>query len=462
VKIEGIKINYYKSIKDSMVLGFHSPAIIIGQNNSGKSNILDAIEFALGADLNDEAIYYKKADIEIDIKFDNQEQDKYQFPSDIAKFVLKNETRELIFPDHREATAKAGQAGSRSRGKKIDYNKTLSLILSSSIKRLDEQAFHDYKQIELDYHSLFNYPSNLDRFKEHLKNHFPKISASKNAMDIRYENDGLYEGKRRVTIDRLGSGFRRVFTMLLYTFHPQYSVVMISEPETHLHPAIIKKLFWAMQNSNFGQIIFTTHSPLFITPIGLGNVIRVIKDEKNITKAFAISDRKYNYKRLIQELNADNLEMFFTDKVILVEGVSDKLLIRGLIDKFYQGQKDVKVIQTHGKGNIRLYVDLLDIFQIPYLVVLDRDALKSNHLRDLIRHLKINLPPLHDEDLIQATKEHGIFVLPNGDLERNYPRKYQHRDDSKSLNALRAANLMTEADYKSKVMFNLKEIIENI
>ena len=444
MKIESIKINYYKSIKEKRVLDFHSPSIIIGQNNSGKSNILDAIEFALGGDVNNEAIFYAKADIEIDLKFDNQEIDKYQFPESRAKFVLKNEIRELIFSKQ-----------------KIPYNKNLALVLSSNIKRLDEAAFHDYKQIELDYHSLFNHPSNLDRFKEHLSNHFPKISASKNAMDIRYENDGLYEGKRRVTIDRLGSGFRRVFTILLYIFHPQYSVVMISEPETHLHPAIIKKLFWAMQNSNLGQIIFTTHSPLFITPISLGSVIRVVKSDKNLTKAFSINDKKYNYRRLIQELNADNLEMFFTDKVILVEGVSDKLLVRGLIDKFYKGQKDAKVIQTHGKGNMRLYVGLLNIFQIPYLVILDRDAIKSNHLRDLMRHLEINLPPLHNEDLINALKEYGIFVFPNGDLEKNYPRKYQ-RDDSKSINALRAASLITEHDYKSKRMINLKEIIENI
>ena len=217
-----------------------------------------------------------------------------------------------------------------------------------------------------------------------------------------------------------------------------------------------------MQNAEGGgQIFFTTHSPLFITPISLGSVIRVIKDDKNLTKAFSIDNNKYNFKRLIQELNADNLEMFFTDKVILVEGVSDKLLIRGLIDKFYKGQKDAKVIQTHGKGNMRLYVGLLNIFQIPYLVVLDRDVIKSNHLRDLMRHLEINLPPLHNEDLINALKDHGIFVFPNGDLEKNYPRKYQ-RDDSKSINALRAASLITEHDYKSKRMINLKEIIENI
>jgi len=427
-----------------MVLDLQSPSIFIGQNNSGKSNVLDAIEFALNNRFDDKNIFYEKADIELDLYFDNQEQDRNNFPEDRARFVLKNMERKLIFSN-----------------KEIAYNKNLSLLISSRIKRLDEEAFHDYSQIELDYHSLFKYPSNLDKFKENLKKHFPKISATKNALDVRYENDGLYENKRRVTIDRLGSGFQRIFTMLLYIFHPQYSVVMISEPETHLHPAVIQKLLWALENSDFGQIIFTTHSPLFITPISLGNVIRIVKDDKNFTKAYAIDNKKYNYQRLIQELNADNLEMFFTDKVILVEGVSDKLLLRGLIDKFYNGQKDVKVIQTHGKGNMKLYVDLLTIFQIPYLVLWDRDVMRTNHLRDLMSYLKINLPPLHDNELINAVKDYNIYVLPNGDLEKNYPRRYQ-TDDSKSLNALRAANLITEADYKSKTMVNLREIIDNI
>ncbi|MCD4760924.1 AAA family ATPase [bacterium] len=442
--IKNVKINYYKSIKKPLVLDFSGVNVLIGQNNSGKSNIFDAIEFALDGRFRSESIFYEKADIEMILHFDDHEQVKHQFPAKEGVFILKNQERQLIFKD-----------------KKIFYNKTLALVLSSRLKRLDFDAFNDFKQIEIDWHSLHNHSNNLNRFKESLKQHFPKISATKNALDISYESEGLYEGKRRVTIDRMGSGFRQIFTILLYIFHPDYSIVMIDEPETHLHPAMIKKLLWAMQNSNSGQILFTTHSPLFIKPITLPQVVRVVKDENNHTHAFSIDDAKYNYKRLIQELNADNLEMFFTDKVLLVEGVSDKLLIRGLIDKFYSGNKDVKVIQSHGKGNMQIYLDLLNIFKIPYAVVLDRDVLKTNHMRDLIHHLKIDLPPMHNEGLIKALKEYNIFILDNGDLERNYPRKYQ-KDDSKSINALRAADLISRQDFNSRIMANLREIIESL
>ena len=73
--------------------------------------------------------------------------------------------------------------------------------------------------------------------KKNLKDHFPKIYADQNALDINYDHQGLYEGEKRVTIDRMGSGFRRIFIILLYIFHPQYEIVFINEPENYLHPA---------------------------------------------------------------------------------------------------------------------------------------------------------------------------------------------------------------------------------
>lgn len=440
MQIKCIKINCYKSIKEPLILASVSDlTILIGQNNSGKSNILDAIEFALKSpDIG--RLFYVKADIELELVFSENEQKRWQLPAGEGIFVLQRGLRELRF------------------GKIIlPYNKSLQDMFSVCVKRLNADSFDEFKNIEHDWHTLFAYPGFLEKFRFSLKNHFPKILADKNALDINYENEGLYEGDRRATIDRLGSGFRRIFTMLLYIFHPDYSIVLIDEPETHLHPALIKKLLISMLNAQAGQIFFTTHSPLFVKPMTLPNIKRVVK-ENNTTKIFGINKAKYDTRRLISELNADNLEMFFADKVLMVEGVSDRLLFRGLIDKFYKGDKDIKVIQAHGKGNIKLYLELLNIFKIPFTVVLDKDALKTSFLQDLLFYLEIKLPPLSDNDLIEYLKRYGIFILNNGALEANYPKKFQN-EESKSLNALRAANQIDEADFDSSTMANLKEIV---
>jgi predicted ATP-dependent endonuclease of OLD family len=328
------------------------------------------------------------------------------------------------------------------------------------IKHLNYESFNDFEDIDRDWKTLQEHKDNLNLFKQHLKNHFPKISAKENALDIHYDHAGIQEGTRKATIDHLGSGFRRIFVILLYIFHPDYPIVILDEPETHLHPVLIKKLLWAMQNAEGGgQILFSTHSPLFINSVTLPQVLRLVK-EGGTTQAFGlpIKKQRYSYRRLMQELNADNVEMLFADTAILVEGVSDRILLRGLIDRFYQGNRDIKVVQTHGKGNIALYLDLLKIFAINYIVVADRDIIQYQ-LDRVLDHLEIKPKAHKTQDLIAELKEYNVFVLPGGSIEKHYPKKYQ-RDDKKTLNALYAATAITKTDFNSKLMRPLKEVIE--
>ncbi len=440
MRIKKIKINHYKSIKEEINLTGLDLNIFIGQNSCGKGNILDACEYIL---TNNDNLYYREADLELVLEFKEEEKIKYQLPSKEGSYILKEEEKYLYFAQQ-----------------KLKHKEVLEKIFKPKIKRLNSFAFLDFTQIEKDFASLFNYPEKVEAFKKNLKDHFPKIYADQNALDINYDHQGLYEGKKRVTINRMGSGFRRIFIILLYIFHPQYEIVFINEPENYLHPAMIKKLLWAMENSRAGQIFFTTHSPLFIKALTLYQVIRVIKEKGN-TLAFPLHNKKYDYSRLMRELNADNLEMFFADKVILVEGMSDRILLRGLLDKFYSGAKDIKVIPTQGKGNMKPYIDVLTMAHIPYLIMLDRDIMKGNLLRDLLNYLKIYLPKNKKRELISFLEEYDIYILDNGDLENNYPRKYQ-REDRKSLNALRAANLITVNEFNSPRMKNLKKIINSL
>lgn len=435
MKIKSLTINLYKSIKEPMHLEFSGVNTFIGQNNCGKSSILNAIQLALIPELDNTYVYYHKSDIELNIEFSDKEKNEFKFPGNNAILKLNINKRTLIFGDI-----------------EIDYLK-YSDKLSQKVKKLKEESFLDIKSIEKDFRSLFNYPENLKLFQASLKKHFPKITANEEALDSHFEHVGLYEGKRRATIDHLGSGFIRVFTILLYIYHPQYHIVLIDEPENHLHPALIKNLLNAIQNSSLTQIFFTTHTSLFISSKTIPQLVRVVRDEKS-TRAYDYRGDRFNRERLTEEMNSDNMEMFFADKVLVVEGISDRLLFRGLINRFYKGDKDIKVVQTYGKGNAVVYSDILKIFNIPFMMVFDRDMLKGGYLESLMSRLNLHIS---SRDLSQL-KKNGIFIFPNGVLEDNYPRKYQ-RNDSKALSALYAVNLITENDFNSSKMKNIKEII---
>ncbi len=444
MKITNFTINLYKSIKEPLQFSPQLVNILIGQNNCGKSNILYAIDYLFDVRGVSNVLAYFKADIKVELEFTQEEKNQWSLPDIKATLSLQNEQRKLIFPQ-----------------KTINYQGSLRNFLAKKIKHLNYEAFNDLTNLDKDWQSFLKYPKAVKLFTANLNKHFPKIKLSNDALELDYDKAAIKEGKRNATIDHLGSGFRRVFATLLYIFHPEYELVIIDEPETHLHPVMVKKLLWAMQNSQFGQVFFTTHSPLFINSVTLNQLLRVIKDDKS-TRAFGLPMQKqrYSYQRLMQELDADNTEMLFADTVILVEGVSDRILLRALIDRFYTGDKDVKVVQTHGKGNVGLYIDLLKIFKINYLVLLDKDIL-TYQLDNVLQHLEIKLKSRGFTQMIAELKSYHIFVLPSGAIESHYPKKYQ-TNDSKPLNAINAGSLITDYDFASNTMAPLREIIDNI
>jgi predicted ATP-dependent endonuclease of OLD family len=269
MKIKNLQINLYKSIKEPLQFEVMSVNILIGQNNCGKSNILYALDYLFDVQGVSDILAYDKADIAVDLEFSELEKKEWQLPDLQATLSIKNGQRKLQFPKLI-----------------VNYQGEWKNILVKKIKHLHYEVFNDFEQLNQDWHSFQKYPKLVDQFQQSLRLHFPKIVTKNNALDIHYEQAGIKEGDRKATIDHLGSGFRRIFAILLYIYHPEYEIVIIDEPETHLHPAIIKKLLWAMQNAgDCGQVLFTTHSPLFINSITLPQVLRVIKDDLS-TKAF--------------------------------------------------------------------------------------------------------------------------------------------------------------------------------
>ena len=80
-------------------------------------------------------------------------------------------------------------------------------------------------------------------------------------------------------------------------------------------------------------------------------------------------------------INSQNNErLFFADLVILVEGISDRIVIGSLIDQAIDEFKDsraVEVVDVGGKGNFAPYQKLLDSMRTPWGIVADLDFLEQ-------------------------------------------------------------------------------------
>jgi len=115
-----------------------------------------------------------------------------------------------------------------------------------------------------------------------------------------------------------------------------FPILAIEEPEAHLHPSMqFKFLKFLTENINEGgkvrQLFVTTHSTHITSAAELDNIICLYKNLEGFSsvgypgKAFGENCDSKNYVKRF--LDATKSNMLFADKVILVEGLSEQLLM---------------------------------------------------------------------------------------------------------------------------------------
>lgn len=432
MKITRLNINHYKTIEEPVAIEhFSNLHVLIGPNNSGKTNILDALELFFSPDLNPERFYDSHSDLGIELDFETGERLEIKYYQNQRTYLLNR-----IAVTGEEARVQESQR----RVIRIKPEISVHKLINYDLRTFEEQ-----------------YPADYQNFCESLQRYFDDIEISTKLFQ-----ESIHTDRMDRPIERMGEGFKRLFVMLFYIFHPDFHIILIDEPEMHLHPSVLKRFLQLLMDTNLNnQVFLTTHSPVFVQPAVINHLWRVCRNSARHTQIYnlASSGMSLDPARLAQELDDDNSEMFFSDRVLLVEGISDKLLMRGLINRFYQGRKNIKVICAGGKDNLDTYIQLLHAFNIPYSVMLDRDALSGSWsdfiCQALIHHHRAGL-----QEKIDVLKQYHIFILKNT-LEKAYPRKYQ-KHDTKPLNALNAAANITDADLAAERMQVIKQVIENL
>ncbi len=416
MEIKKININKYKSIIEPIqIADISNFNILVGHNNAGKTNLLDAFELFFCFD--EEKLKRNKMDLEIDLEINQKE----------YHLSIKNNSLNHPF-------------------KEEEYKNIKNRIIRTSQSiPLEEIAKNKLKRFKSDY------PEEYFKFSKIIENNFEEIQMSEDLFTL-----NVLTKKGVKPLKRMGEGFKRLFVMLFYIFNPEYKIILIDEPELHLHPSLIKKFLKIISNLDQDkQILMTTHHPTFVQAKFLDKIWRVSRNLSQSTTVHKFGPKNFlKLDRFVQEINDENSAMLFADKVLLLEGISDYILMRNLIDKFYKKPKEIKIVHTGGFGDIELYEKICKIFNIPYLAMLDEDVLNSFGKKKFQNE---NLSKLEIKNLL---KKENIYVL-SGSLEDNYPKKYQ-TEKTKPLNAVLAGNKITENDFNSLKMKEIKEIIENL
>ncbi|MCX8492151.1 MAG: AAA family ATPase [Cyclobacteriaceae bacterium] len=202
----------------------------------------------------------------------------------------------------------------------------------------------------------------------------------------------------RFQLSAASSGERELLTYLfaIYALNVKDALIVIDEPELHLHPRwqkILMGLFKQLAKDTGNQFLMATHSPAFASPETIKYVSRVYSEDQR-SRIVTLNDAEQlpSAKHLFSIVNSQNNErVFFADLVILVEGISDRIFFEALFKHFEKQQNSgrvFEVVSVGGKNLFKHYANLLDAFKVPFVVIADLDYVREvgdSSLKDLFR-----------------------------------------------------------------------------
>lgn len=434
MKLKRVVIKNFRSIKH---LEFEFPEsnllVLVGPNNSGKSNIIRAINLICGEDwvsserLQDYDFYLrdKSKEIRIELIFDNGSSAIFSSSSRWPEYrdVLGNLIRDQNIKEDFPSTYLGADRAFDRHISFYDWS-----LLGKIRKTFHKRAYNLSDKLEERFNEivdLFDQVPGFSEFKKDFGKFFEELQADvplKMSIDFKPFTPSNYfktmhilasdpnQNRRDIDLDELREGTRNLILLALLRSYAvnlrQYGeeirgILALEEPEIYLHPQAQRNLFRILREivSTGLQVIISTHSNNFVDTeffdsIGL---VRKVDDPENkgcqhttltlVSKAELV---EHCYRTGVPEGKAtiENIteyykstsnyrlnEAFFARFLILVEGETEELALPEYLAAVGLNcdQKGVSVIAVQGKNQIPKYWRLFGKFKIPMLVVFDND-----------------------------------------------------------------------------------------
>jgi predicted ATPase len=185
-------------------------------------------------------------------------------------------------------------------------------------------------------------------------------------------------------------------------------VLLIEEPELYLRPQAQRYLYRLLREFALAgnQVIYSTHSPAFLNVTRLDELVFVERLPETGTRALqpepVSADEDF---RVMTEFDAARSELFLARAVVLVEGLTEKLVLPFVFSALgYDVDREaISIIECGGKPNIPLFARICRATGVPFLVVHDSDRKASGRLVAAERALNALIA--------ETAGEHRVVVL---------------------------------------------------
>lgn len=221
-------------------------------------------------------------------------------------------------------------------------------------------------------------------------------------------------------MDQRSDGFKQFISILLNlsaenaTSALKNKIILLDEPEVHLHPSGIKYLRdELLQIAKNNIVLISTHSIYMVDKDNLKRHFSVIKN-KAVTEIQQIEQNNPYMEEVIYESLGTSIYEHVTPNMIIFEGCTDKEFFDAFSEKFKNNIeiKNISAISARGANTIEKYVKFFNVALVKGFVVVDSDQkgreVKEKIIKDNTTYNKNNIFEILD---LITSKGKKIFTL---------------------------------------------------
>ena len=484
--IDKIKVKNYKKFKEKIIYLNDNVNIFVGENDAGKSTILEIVNLITTGKINGYFIdrqitanffnyevrknyiknitsgeYAELPEIMIEAYCKKEENSEfkgtnnslgedcpgiafyYKFNQDNADIYKKKlqEGEILDIPLEFYKIEFIGFHGSSITSKylpfkvatidasKRDYNNLLNRFVSENMEQFlsneDKVMLRsEYRKSIMNFNKMPNIQELNSKLKQNIKLNEKSISINLKEENVDNWKEDIEIAVDNIPFDNIGFGSRSSMKieLALKNNKDTVSTLIIEEPENNLSYTNMAKLISKIEENKDKQIFIATHSSYIANKLDLQNIH--IVHNGNVNSLQNLDDDTRNYFKKLPGF--DTLRVILANKVILVEGPADDLIIqRAYKDKYNKLpiNDGIDIIAVNALA-FKRYCDIAILVNKNITIVTDNDGnINENIIQKYKGYMdKRNIKICYEKDQTLNTLEPSILAANtiNGKISEDF------------------------------------------
>ncbi|CAA0175709.1 ATP-dependent endonuclease [Tenacibaculum maritimum] len=275
--------------------------------------------------------------------------------------------------------------------KDLDKINSSLLEMDSTLEEAYEEYFRDFLNKSKDFLGMSDLRVVSDLESKEILTHHSKIVYGEDKESLPEHLNGL--GYMNILYLLLQIEIKKEFFI---EGKKDINLLFIEEPEAHTHPQMqtifIDKIEKLLKEISFLQTFITTHSSHIVKNSNFKDIRYFHNDVSNkniVIKNFhseleeKYKDEEEEFKFLKQYLTIASAELFFAEKIIFIEGITEKFLLPFFIKQYDSSSPDGIKLSSQNitilevGANAKAFRHFIEFLNIKALVITDIDTTKK-------------------------------------------------------------------------------------